>query len=188
MSTRKLRLAGDGSLFPARSRARTRNVCRPSESREYRFGDLHAAHGLLSNLHWKVEPGSLARKRKVAFRDAVFPAGPDAIVVWGAAVSGGGVDVVAVQATSWLVQLGKPTSRRESVPCAFWGAGKEPLKRRPEVEVDLKASSTIGKAPVEVLSTVPQVVVTPATANRVTLVPSAETSNWTVPPEAAVPL
>jgi hypothetical protein len=43
--------AGDGSVFPAASVARTSNVCEPSLKFEYAFGELHAPHALASRRH-----------------------------------------------------------------------------------------------------------------------------------------
>ena len=122
--------------------------------------------------------------------ECVWPFGPDLIFVWGGVLSGGGTDVVAVQLTSALVQLGKPTTRTESTPFACCLASKVPLKRRPGAfELPLKkVPLLIAKTPVLAPVVVPQLVCTPAVAKRVTLLPLAETSNSTLPPVVAEPL
>ncbi len=70
------------------SLARTEKLCSPSASGPaYSFGEVQGSYGPESSLHSNVEPGSEAAKAKLALVAFVGSAGPDPIVVAGAAVS-----------------------------------------------------------------------------------------------------
>jgi hypothetical protein len=57
-----------------------------------------------SSWHWKLEPLSLELNWKLPEVDVVVPVGPDAIVVCGAVVSGGGLD--SVGGVGWVGVIG----------------------------------------------------------------------------------
>ena len=87
VSTVKLREAGVASTFPARSVARTSNVCAPSASDPVVSGVEHEPHAPPSTRHSNVEPASSAENANVGVASFVGPDGPLSIVVSGAAVS-----------------------------------------------------------------------------------------------------
>lgn len=78
--------AGLGSTLPAASTARTRNSCVPKRRFEYVLGDVQAANGDLSKLHWKVASFSLDTKEKAAVVLFAGLAGADVIRVSGGVV------------------------------------------------------------------------------------------------------
>ena len=82
-----VRVAGDGSVFPTASRARTENVCWPLVSSVSTFGDEHETNSPASSLHSKVEPGSVEENSNDAVVDALVPEGPEVINVSGATAS-----------------------------------------------------------------------------------------------------
>src|SRR5215212_10096704 len=86
-STVQLRDAGVGSTFPTASIARTENVCGPSPTSVYRFGDVHRAKGALSRRHSKVDSDSVEEKLNWASGLLSVPTGPLSIVVSGGVVS-----------------------------------------------------------------------------------------------------
>src|SRR6185369_15598365 len=90
-STVQLRPAGVGSTLPAASLARTEKVCGLIVSAERDLGELQPAQLPASNLHSKLEPGSVEVKAKAAVTAVVVPLGPLEIAVSGGVVSGGGV-------------------------------------------------------------------------------------------------
>src|SRR5262249_39189345 len=77
-----VRSADEGSVLPAKSEARTRNVCDPSASPVYVFGELQLVHEPASRLHSNVD-GSEAMNSNVGDPEAVVPEGPEVIVVSG---------------------------------------------------------------------------------------------------------
>ena len=87
VSTVKMCDAGVGSTLPARSVARTSNVCAPSASDAMLSGVEHEAHAPPSTRHSNVEPASSAENTNVGVGSFVGPDGPLLIVVCGAAVS-----------------------------------------------------------------------------------------------------
>jgi hypothetical protein len=91
--TVKERVAGDASVLPATSVARTETECDPSLSADVVHGLAQSAHEPESTRHSKTELDSLAVKANVGVLSVVVPVGPDVIVVSGAVVSGGGLVV-----------------------------------------------------------------------------------------------
>src|SRR3954451_25429571 len=81
VSTVHVRVAGEASVLPAPSVARTSNLCDPSARPLYAFGDVHAAHAPPSRRHWNVEPDSVDANTKLAKLVATVPLGPDEIDV-----------------------------------------------------------------------------------------------------------
>jgi hypothetical protein len=92
-----VRLAGEASVLPAASVARTSNVCDPFARFEYAFGDVQAAQAPASMRHWKVEPLSVDVNEKLAELLVDVPDGPPVMFVSGAVVSGGGGGTSTVQ-------------------------------------------------------------------------------------------
>ena len=88
-STVQPRVAGDASALPARSIARTANVCGPSPRSVWSLGESHAAKAPPSSRHSKRARSS-AVNEKAAERELLVPSGPAVIVVSGAVVSSGG--------------------------------------------------------------------------------------------------
>jgi hypothetical protein len=86
-STVQPRLAGDWSVFPAASVARTWKVWLVSARPVYVFELVQAVKGPPSRLHSKVDEGSSAVKVNDAEVLEVAPSGPVVIVVFGADVS-----------------------------------------------------------------------------------------------------
>jgi hypothetical protein len=83
-STLKEREAGERSVFPAGSIARTWKVWEPSASCAVVCGELQAANDPESTRHWKSEPASEEEKAKVGVGSLIVPLGPELIVVLGA--------------------------------------------------------------------------------------------------------
>jgi hypothetical protein len=79
--------AGDLSMFPARSIARTWKICFPSIKGSEVHGLVHEANTLLSKLHSKVLLPSVEVKEKVARGLFVYVGGLAVIMVFGAFVS-----------------------------------------------------------------------------------------------------
>jgi hypothetical protein len=86
-STVNERLAGDASVLPAQSVARTWKLCAPSASEAVVRGEPQAANEPESTLHEKVEAGSFDEKPSVGVGSLVVPDGPELIVVCGGVVS-----------------------------------------------------------------------------------------------------
>ncbi len=86
-----VRLAGVGSVFLARSVARTSKLWLPGVSGVEGVwpapGPEQGANAWESKRQVKVEPDSLDVNVKLGVVSVVDPAGPEAIVVWGATVS-----------------------------------------------------------------------------------------------------
>src|ERR1700741_3511527 len=87
--TVQVREAGEPSVLPAASVARTSKVCEPFVSPEYAFGDVQTPQGPASRGHWKRDPASEELKPRLADPVVTVPDGPESIVVFGAVVSGG---------------------------------------------------------------------------------------------------
>ncbi len=66
--------------------ARTSKAWGPSVSPETFRGDSQGWKAPTSTRHWKVPPGSLDEKEKVASREAVAPSGPSSMAVSGSVV------------------------------------------------------------------------------------------------------
>ena len=80
----QLWVAGDWSVLPAASVARTRNTWSPAERPVYCLGEVHGKYAPLSIEQANVEPASSAVKSKVALTLLVVAAGaPAPIVVCG---------------------------------------------------------------------------------------------------------
>src|SRR5690606_2988408 len=75
--------AGVSSPLPARSIARTENVCVPSPSVRV-YGEAHALGASPSTRHSNVAAGSSATNANVEAATPLNAAGADVIVVWGA--------------------------------------------------------------------------------------------------------
>jgi len=82
-----LAFAGDLSVFPDRSVARTWKACFPSTKGAEVHGLVHAAKAAVSILHSKVLPASVEVKEKVARGLFVNGGGLEVMVVSGAFVS-----------------------------------------------------------------------------------------------------
>jgi hypothetical protein len=82
-----VKLAGEGSVFPAVSTALTWNVWLPAVRPEYARGLEHAAKAAPSRLHWKLLPASVEVKERLALVWFVGFVGCAVIVVFGAVVS-----------------------------------------------------------------------------------------------------
>jgi hypothetical protein len=82
-----LAFAGDVSVFPAGSVARTWNACFPSSKVSEVHGLVQDANTPLSTLHSKVLPASVEVKEKVALGLFVNTGGLEVMVVFGAFVS-----------------------------------------------------------------------------------------------------
>ena len=82
-----LAFAGDLSMFPAGSVARTWNECFPSTKVSEVHGLVQDANTPLSTLHSKVLPASVEVKEKVAIGLFVNVGGLEVMVVFGAFVS-----------------------------------------------------------------------------------------------------
>ncbi len=87
VSTVQEALAGDASVLPAASVARTWIVCEPCERLESARGLVALVHDPLSSFLWKVTPVSFEVKLIVAFVEETSPEGAAVIVVFGAVVS-----------------------------------------------------------------------------------------------------
>jgi hypothetical protein len=88
-ATVQLRLAGEVSVLPAASVARTAKVWDPTATMRA-SGGAQVPQAPESSEHWKLEPLSLEVKAKLTLVRVVVPKGPETILVWGAAVSAGG--------------------------------------------------------------------------------------------------
>ena len=88
------RVAGEESVLPAASVARTATECAPSLSVPVVHGLVQSAHAPESTRHSKTELASVAVKAKVGVLSLDVPVGPDVIVVSGAVVSVGGGGVL----------------------------------------------------------------------------------------------
>jgi hypothetical protein len=101
--------------------------------------------------------------------------------------SGGGAAIAAVAASQPTAGLGHELWR--TAPAALPLSGKKPSNGMEAAGSLEKACPTIGRLPVKPLEIVPpQGLGTPVATKRVTALPSAETSNSTVPPVAAAPV
>src|SRR5215210_7420913 len=87
LSTAKTRWAGEASVFPAGSIARTWKVCGPSPSEAVVWAEVQEAQAPLSTRHSDVEPGWSDEKVNVGVGSFVGPDGPLSTVVSGTAVS-----------------------------------------------------------------------------------------------------
>src|SRR5437016_1807083 len=89
--TKKVRVAGVGSVFVALSVALTSKLWLPGDSAAEGVwlapGPEQAANASESKRHWKVEPDSLDVNVNVGALSVVGPEGPEVIVVSGATVS-----------------------------------------------------------------------------------------------------
>jgi hypothetical protein len=91
MSTVHVRLAALGSVLPAASIARTRNVWLPPVSPVYWRGEVQVLKAVVeSSEHWNVEPGSVELNAKEATVAFVRAAGPLSIAVSGGVTSAAG--------------------------------------------------------------------------------------------------
>ena len=88
--TVNVRVAGDGSVLPAASVARTDTECGPSLSAVVVHGVVQSSHAAESRRHSKADASSLELKAKVGVLLLVVSAGPELIVVSGAVGSGAG--------------------------------------------------------------------------------------------------
>jgi hypothetical protein len=79
--------AGEASVLPAASVARTSNVCAEAARPEYAFGDEHAPQLPPSSRHWNDEPDSVELKSNDADVLDTVPDGPAVIDVSGGVVS-----------------------------------------------------------------------------------------------------
>ena len=91
VSTVNERVAGEASVFPAASVARTETLWAPLPSAVVVHGLVQVAHAPVSTWHSNVEPLSLAVKANVGVVSLVGPVGPEPIVVLGAVASDAGV-------------------------------------------------------------------------------------------------
>src|SRR3954471_9451804 len=66
VTTVHVRVAGEASVLPAPSVARTSNVWEPSARPEYALGDVHAAYAPPSMRHSNVEPDSVDANPRLA--------------------------------------------------------------------------------------------------------------------------
>ena len=87
LSTSKARWAGEASVFPAGSMARTWKVCGPSPSDAVVWAEVQETQASLSVRHSKVEPAWSDENVNVGVGSFVGPEGPLSIVVSGVAVS-----------------------------------------------------------------------------------------------------
>jgi hypothetical protein len=87
VSTVKDALAGDASVFPAASLARTWNVCGPSPNAGGVSGEVHGANAPESMLHSNVAVPSGDENWKVGVESAIFPLGATSSDVSGGVVS-----------------------------------------------------------------------------------------------------
>jgi hypothetical protein len=79
--------AGEASVLPPASVARTSNVCEPSASDVNERGDVQTIHAPPSIRHANVEPGWSAENSKSASTSLIGVVGAVSIVVSGATVS-----------------------------------------------------------------------------------------------------
>ena len=131
VSTAHVRDAGVASTLPSASIARTENVCAPSPSPEYDFGEAQLVHAPESSLHSK-EPDSVAENPNDAAAVATVPFGPLVIEVSGATVSTAHVRDAGVAST-----LPSPSLARTEKVCvpsasAEYDFGEAQLVHAPE--------------------------------------------------------
>src|SRR5918992_3094833 len=112
VSTDQLCTAGDRSVLPAASMARTRNSCGAAVSPEYCLGDVHGLYGAPSSEHSKVGPVSSAEKPKLAEVLPLGAPGPESIVVCGAVPSYVQVWVAGVWSTLPVLSIARTESVR----------------------------------------------------------------------------
>ena len=91
VSTVNERVAGEASVLPAASVARTETLWAPPARAVAVHGLVQFAHAPVSTRHWNVDPLLLEVKAKVGVESSVGPVGPEPIVVLGAVLSAGGV-------------------------------------------------------------------------------------------------
>ena len=89
-ATVHVRVAGDPSVLPAASVARTSKVCEPFASPEYALGEEQLPQLPASSRHANVDPVSDEEKVKFAAPLVAVPEGPESIWVSGGSRSGGG--------------------------------------------------------------------------------------------------
>ena len=105
VSTVQVAVAGDASVFPAASVARTWIVCDPWERLVSDKGLVALVHDPLSSFLWNVTPDSFEVNSIVAEVEETFPEGADVIVVVGAAVS-----ITYVQGEEYTLVLFAPST------------------------------------------------------------------------------
>src|SRR5262249_23228642 len=123
-STLKLQEAGVGSDTPPTT-ALTRILCRPGFSDGAVNGERQALNGLLSTLHWKLAPATLALNLIVGVRSWVFAGGFGAILVSGGLCSsstGGGGGGLCSSSTGGTTTLDVVNvwSVPGTVPATLW--------------------------------------------------------------------
>jgi hypothetical protein len=118
VSTVHVRSAEVASVFPARSRACTRNVWGPWPRPEYEADEdvVHVPNGASSSEHSKVLPDSFDEKVKLADVLPEKGLGPESIVVTGAVVST--VHIHSAGVASGLPAGSRPRTRNVWVPSA----------------------------------------------------------------------
>src|SRR6476620_8163697 len=126
--TLKVSFAGEGSLLPEVSTAKTLSVCRPRVRRLVVKGEVQGRGLRRSSLQRKVEPASFALKRKVGVRSLVLLGGRFLNVVFGGVVSGG-----THACSVGVVEL-------------FLGDGVPSAKSLALLSVSSAASSSVGQA------------------------------------------
>src|SRR5262249_54442877 len=79
--------AGEASVLPAASVARTSNVCVPSDSATLVNGDTHVSNCAASTRHWNVEPDSSDVKHQVGVASLLGDGAGTEVVGFGMIVS-----------------------------------------------------------------------------------------------------
>ena len=140
VSTVNERVAGDASVLPATSVARTATECAPSLSAPVVHGLVQFAHDPASSLHSKTELASVAVNAKDGVLSLDVPVGPDVIVVSGAVVSlggGGAVSTVNERVAGDASVLPATSVARTATECVpslrgSWSTGScsSPMTRR----------------------------------------------------------
>ena len=115
VSTVHARVAGVWSTFPAPSTARTPNVCAPSASPVYDFGESQAVQAPPSRLHSKSAPASGEEKANDAALVVASAFGPLVTVVSGATVS-----TVQVRVAGDGSRFPLPSTARTAKVCVPW--------------------------------------------------------------------
>src|SRR4051812_49021352 len=105
MVTVNVWVAGEASVLPAASVARTLKMWLPAASVEVVRGLVHVTQLPESTLHWKVLPDSVEVNAKVGLVLVVLLGGPELIRVSGAVVSGGGRVVMVNVAVAGVVSV-----------------------------------------------------------------------------------